>query len=349
MTTTTIEQYKLLLREQHAIYYAKSAAYMSSIPTSTYVLTVLTLCLPFIFLLIIYEWEESILRKDYPKGCRKLGMNIDSNLSNEFEKSFSEGRPPSTEETSAEWWRLKSMWIYPVKSCRGVELNKGTVVAYGMEYDRQFTFAQLKSPFPVSANTPEKEKAAHKWSFITQREYPLLAQVQTEIWVPDHSSDTYAVHHDEVQSSGMIVLSFPHQVPGWSGFVTKWRCALLGRVPHKRFSIPYNPTSCQIQSAGYTMEDVTIWKEKVNALNVEIDLPEELRFFLGMSNKLGLFRINSARLREVHRNAPTKEDIGYQPVTGFQDAVCNAEYRIRGTTNSNSIHCISSILRVFET
>jgi hypothetical protein len=26
-------------------------------------------------------------------------------------------------------------------------------------------------------------------------------------------------------------------------------------------------------------------------------------------------------LREVHRNAPNKEELGYQPVTGFQDAV----------------------------
>ena len=322
---TTIAQYKLLLREQHAVYYAKSAAYMSSIPTSTYILTVFTICLPFILFLIIYEWEESIQRESYPRGCRKLGMNVDSNLTNEFDKNFSEGRPPSTEETSAEWWRVKSMWIYPVKSCRGVELNKGTVVAYGMEFDRQFTFAQLKSPFPVSLNTPEKEKAAHKWSFITQREYPLLAQVKTEMWVPDHSTDTYAPGHEEVQSGGVIVLSFPHQAPGFAGLATKWRSAILGRLPQKRFSIPFNPTASQVERAGYTTEEVTIWKEKVNALNVEIDLPEELRNFLGMSNKLGLFRINGSDLREVHRNAPKKEDIGYQPVTGFQDAVSFAE------------------------
>lgn len=318
---TTISKYKVLVEEHYANYRANVANYMSSVPTSTYVFTVLTLCLPFIFFLIIYELEESRLRKDQPKGCRKLGMNISSNLSNEYDKKFSEGRPPSTEETSAEWWRLKSMWIYPIKSCRGVELNKGTIVSYGMEYDRQFTFAQLKSPFPVSLDTPENEKAAHRWSFITQREFPLLAQVRTEMWVPDDSSESYALDLDDVQSGGVIVLSFPHQSPGWQGLIAKWRASILGRVPEKRFTIPFDPTPMQVEKAGYWVEEMTIWKEKVSAMNLELHIPEELRFFLGMSNKLGLFRVDSKNLREVYRNAPTKEEIGYQPVTGFQDAV----------------------------
>jgi len=322
---TTLAAHKVLLAEHRAFYYAKINEYMSSIPTATYALTVLVLCSPFLFFLIVHEFEESRLRKEYPKGCRKLGMNISSNLANEFDKNFLEGRPPSTEETSAEWWRLKSMWIYPVKSCRGVELNKGTVTAYEMEYDRQFTFAQLKSPFLVSVNNFEKEKAAHEWSFVKQKEYPLLAQVRTEMWVPDHSSDTYAPEYDEVQSGGVIVLSFPHRSPGWSGLVARWRAAILGRVPQKRFSIPFDPTPSQIENAGYTMEDVIIRKERVSALNVEVDILEELRFFLGMSNKLGLFRINGANAREVHRDAPTKEDIGYHSVTDVQDAVCTDE------------------------
>lgn len=316
-----VAPYKALLEEQYNIYHAKTIAYMSSIPTSTYVVTVLAICLPFAVFLVIYEMEEARLRASQPKGCRKLGMNIDSNLSNEFDKKFSEGRPPSTEETSAEWWRLKSMWIYPVKSCRGVELNRGTIVATGMEYDRQFTFAQLKSPFPVSENTPEKEKAAHKWEFITQRQYPLLSQVRTEMWIPDQSADSYAPHIDDVESGGVIILSFPYQAPGWRGTCAKWGASVLGKVPEKHFSIPFDPTPVQIQKAGYSYEDMTIWKEKVSALNLELEIPEELRFFLGMSNKLGLFRIDNANLREVHRNAPTKEELGYQPVTGFQDAV----------------------------
>ncbi|KAH8592934.1 MOSC domain-containing protein [Bisporella sp. PMI_857] len=315
-----LHPYLELLETAFEEYSGQLMDYAHSIPTSTYVVTVLAVCIPPIIALVFYELEQARLCAEQPRGCRKLGMKIESNLSNEFDKKFSEGRPPSTEETSAEWWRLKSLWIYPVKSCKGVELNRATVVATGMEYDRQFTFAQLKSPAPVDANTPGQEKAAHKWEFITQRQFPLLARVRTEVWVPDQSVDSYAPHLDDVESGGVIILSFPHQQPGWKGKLAQWGAAVKGTIPEKQFRIPFNPSPAQIDKAGYTTEKMTIWKDTVNALNLEIEIPEELRYFLGMSNKLGLFRINNAELREVHRNAPTRDTLGYQPVTGFQDA-----------------------------
>ncbi len=244
---------------------------------------------------------------------------------NEFDKKFSEGRPPSTEETSAEWWRVKSLWIYPVKSCKGVELNRGNILATGMEYDRQFTFAQLKSPFPVAADTPDKEKAAHKWEFITQRQYPLLARVRTEMWVPDQSVEGYVPHAEDVESGGVVILSFPHQEPGWRGKLAQWGAAIKGTVPEKHFRIPFDPTPAQVEKAGYKYEEMTIWKDRVIALNMELEIPEELRYYLGISNKLGLFRVDNQALREVHRCAPKKEELGWQPVTGFQDAVSATE------------------------
>jgi len=195
------------------------------------------------------------------------------------------------------------------------------VVATGMEYDRQFTFAQLKShPVAVNASTPEKEKAAHKWEYITQRQFPLLAKVRTEMWVPDQSVDTWAPHLEDVESGGVIIMSFPYQEAGWRGKVAQWGAAVKGTVPEKQFRIPFDPSPAQIDKAGYTKEPMTIWKDTVSALNLEIELPEELRYYLGMSNKLGLFRIDNSELRESRRNAPAKETVGHQPVTGFQDA-----------------------------
>ncbi|TAQ84083.1 hypothetical protein B7494_g7593 [Chlorociboria aeruginascens] len=315
-----INQYRGILEEHLRLYSDQLRQQISVISTTTYLLTILALCLPPILILTIYEIEEARLRAEEPKGCRKLGLKIESNLLNEFDKKFSEGRPPSTEETSAEWWRLKSLWIYPVKSCRGVELNRGSVISSGMEYDRQFTFAQLRSPFPVTLDTSDKEKAAHKWEFITQRQFPLLANVRTEMWAPDQSVGSYEPHADDVKSGGVIILSFPYQEVGWRGTVAKWGAALKGKVPEKYFRVPFDPSPTQIEKAGYSYEKMTIWKDSVSALNLEIEIPEELRYYLGISNKLGLFRIDNSKLREVHRNAPTKATLGYQPVTGFQDA-----------------------------
>lgn len=316
-----IEQWRTTLEQHYEIYQAQVNAYLASISTLTYVLTVLAICVPPLIALVFYEREEARLRAAQPRGCRKLGLKIESNLQNEFDRKFSEGRPPSTEETSAEWWRLKSMWIYPVKSCRGVELGRGMAIATGMEYDRQFTFAQLKDPLPAAANSADKDKPAHRWEFITQRQFPLLAKVRTEMWAPDQAVDTYTPHTEDVESGGVIVVSFPYQEPGWRGAVARWGAAVKGTVPEKHFRIPFDPTPVQIERAGYSYENLTIWKDTVRALNVEVDIPEELRYYLGISNKLGLFRIDSSQPREVYRNAPTKEELGYQPVTGFQDAV----------------------------
>lgn len=296
-------------------------AQVQQVSTSTFALLVLTICIPPIIALIFAEIEAARERSEQPKGCRKLGLKIESNLSNEFDRKFSLGRPPSLEQTSAEWWRVKSLWIYPIKSCKGVELSRSTVLAAGMEYDRQFTFAHLRSPFPVGKKTPEEEKAAHKWQFITQRQYPFLANVRTEIWVPDQNVEGYNPQAQDVESRGVVVLSFPYRPAGWRGNLVQWGAAIKGYVSEKHFRIPFDPTQQQIEKAGYTHDNITIWKDTVRALNMEIEVPEELRYYLGVSNKLGLFRIDNKASREVHRCAPKKEELGWQPVIGFQDAV----------------------------
>ena len=78
-----------------------------------------------------------------------------------------------------------------------MELNKSTVLAEGMKYYRQLTFAQLMSLFPVSMNTSGIDKTAHKWDFITQRQYPLLAITRTQIWVPGCAAEGYIPDADE--------------------------------------------------------------------------------------------------------------------------------------------------------
>lgn len=54
-----------------------------------------------------------------PAG-KKLGIEK-SNLADEFEY-------PANGDGD---WKIKSLWIYPVKSCRGVELDQANVVPTG--------------------------------------------------------------------------------------------------------------------------------------------------------------------------------------------------------------------------
>jgi hypothetical protein len=99
---TLIQQYRGILEEHYKIYYEQLLDAIPVISTRTYVLTILAICIPPIIALVFYEREQARLRAEEPRGCRKLGLKIESNLLNEFDKKFAEGRPPSTEETSAE-------------------------------------------------------------------------------------------------------------------------------------------------------------------------------------------------------------------------------------------------------
>ena len=87
-----IEHYREVLEDYYEIYYEELLERIPVISTRTYVLTILAICIPPIIALVFYEREQARLRAEQPKGCRKLGLKIESNLLNEFDKKFSEVR-----------------------------------------------------------------------------------------------------------------------------------------------------------------------------------------------------------------------------------------------------------------
>ena len=264
-------------------------------------------------------------RDDKPEGCRKLGLSGESYLADEHDERYKGAM--AGQQNGRTTWRVKSLWIYPVKSCRGVEIRSGTVTGTGMEYDRQFCFAQLSSKFPVSANTPQEEKAKHTWKFITQRALPPMATIKTEVWLPDPSSPTFSEENPNVRSDGVLVVKFPHIQfeEGVMGKVKDLLALVLGQS-EREVRLPFNPTQEQISEKGYTVDDMEIWKDNPRSLMIastETDEAwiQELRSYLGITNHLALFRVSKDNQpREVYRCAPRKEELGYQPTVGFQDA-----------------------------
>lgn len=265
-----------------------------------------------------------------PEGCKRLGIpKAKSNLWDEHKECYSRGtQKPRVNSSGKSSWNVKSILIYPVKSCKGVELGQSKVISIGMQYDRQFALAQLIGTFPASTDMSGPEKSAYKWRFITQRERPQMARVRTELWVPDPASTTYSPDHPNVQSEGVLVVKIPieHGYWGWlSDISVRW-----GGSPYEQaMQFPFNPTPDQIKSNRYTIEQMTIWKEAPDSLLIERTSPESeqrnptfknLSRFLGISNSLALFRSPRNPNREVFRCAPRKSVLGYQPQVAFQDA-----------------------------
>lgn len=254
----------------------------------------------------------------------RLGLRkTESNLKDQYAPRH-KGDAAASEIPKA---KVQALTVYPVKSCRGIELSRSRVLPTGLEFDRLYTFAQLKSPFPLPVNATEEEKEkGHMWNFITQRQFSLLAMVKVDVWVPNPARKQATGGYEGTPDETWIVLRFPWKAPGLRG-VLQTAAAKLSRgwsaVAEKEILLPAAfPSASEIKQRGYEFEKVKIWKEVVEALNMKAELPEELAQYLGVSNQLGLFRIDPQGLRDVFRCAPTKENAGYQPIVGFQDAVC---------------------------
>lgn len=293
-------------------------------PSTTAFVAVSAACFLPALLLALFYFLDLQSRQADPKSCRKIGLRIQSHLADEHHQRYA--GTEKGQQDGKTTWRVKSLWIYPIKSCRGVELNRGAIIGTGMEFDRQFCFAQLTSKFPVSHDASIEEKAEHKWKFITQRSIAAMATIRTEVWLPDPSAPAYAKRHPNVQSGGVLVIKFPKfdTAEGLLGRLIRVLTSLVATREHS-VHIPLDPTPEQVARCGYPMDDMEIWKDSPKSLIMAStdrgdSWIQDLRYHLGITNHLALFRVSTEQPREVYRCAPHKEELGYQSQVGFQDA-----------------------------
>lgn len=237
-----------------------------------------------------------ITGRNDPQACRRLGLTTKSNLADEHNPIYVSPQPDRTT------WKVKSLLIYPIKSCKGVELENSVTVGTGMYYDRQFAFARWMRLSKIH----EEERMG--WKFLTQREAPLLATVQPEVWVPDPTSPQYSADHPNVRSGGVLLIRYPTMNGG-----------------RKAVEVPYAPTQDQITRFEFKTESMAIWKDNPDSILMASTEHhdkwiEELRTQLTIEAPLALFRVKNMHSRKLFRNAPTVHEVGYQPSVGFQDA-----------------------------
>lgn len=290
------------------------------------VATLLVFCGPLLFIFPPFPPRKSdALDETHTKlGLDRTKSNLERGQTSSTAKSSSTSTAAGNNDSN-----IKALFVYPVKSCKGIELARAKVIPTGLEFDRLFTFAQLKSPFPVSTTTTAvaaADQQQHTWEFITQRQFPLLATVEAELWQPDLAKmkgfrDLAAGSSQETY----LLLRFPWRARGWRGAWATLGAKCTGgwraRAELEVMLPVAFPDAAEIQRKGYVRETVRVWGDRVAALNMGSELPEELGRYLGVSNKLALFRVDPEALRGVGSNAPAREVAGYQPVLGFADSV----------------------------
>ncbi|KAJ5483756.1 hypothetical protein N7530_003002 [Penicillium desertorum] len=259
-------------------------------------------------LFLVLKTLNTLKTSNNPKGCRRLGLPPgQSNLDDEFDSNYSQGVPSDQDDHGRPSWRVKALFSYPLKSCGAVELQVSNVVPTGLEFDRQFVFAEYNND---------------EWNIRTLRNpgFNRLALIHPEIWVPDPSAPDYDADLPEIKSQGVMLISYPRMLPaGWKSLPIKVGMALKFLKSQQTFQVPLLPPA----DSKFPLVPVKIWKDKVLAHDYGCLLPASLHAYLGSdpsSNTLTLLRASAPHSRQIFRNAPRKEDLGFQPNTAFADA-----------------------------
>lgn len=264
------------------------------------------------YALISIHLEEAKHNVSPPAGFKKLGRKGRSNLADEYGSS-SQGLEQGTGKDGTPNWKVKALYIFPVKSCAPLEVDEADVCPTGLLWDREFSFAELLVPETKADATEEEKKPS--WRFRTQRTpgYENLALVTTDLWFPP---DRIGASPSEKVGAVMII-RYPHVYRGQFKSIQTFLQQIYLIPKYRSFSVPLDPP----KSDEFPYKDVIIWKDKPNWYDysryVAPDFPS---FVTSTSNPFALFRADPSRYREVMRCAPPKEEIGYQSVIGFQDA-----------------------------
>lgn len=272
-------------------------------------------------------------------GCFRLGLTKRSNLYDQFKAEVDGPGSANGQGKVFTKPKIKALFTYPIKSCRGVELAASEIGSTGLKYDRLFTFARAisaqdgveKSGSGPAEKAPDGRK--NQWRFVTQRELPHLALLDTELWVPDprdkktnqangkpgkQSQDSAESEqrpiHDWAANGGCAIIGFPYE-PKVNPFGLRTETITL------RF--PLVPTPERRKAKEYSYEAMSIWKDCPMAMNLSNEIHptdlEKLKSFLKVSSPLTIFRVDERHRRSVTRSLP-KDRPGQDFEVSFADA-----------------------------
>ncbi|KAF9766537.1 hypothetical protein IL306_001043 [Fusarium sp. DS 682] len=179
----------------------------------------------------------------------------------------------------------KSLRVFPVQSCCGIELERDGASSNNSEYDRLYTFAQLDSQ--------AGQNDGPVWHAISREHFPLLANVEVDLWIPDPSKTSRLLG---VIEGSFLVLRFPWTGSGLQGIVQRVSAKIsygLNATPEKELLLPVSfPNEEEIQARGYSFAEVKIGLKSTMGLNMDVELPAELARYIGAKQKLGIFRVD---------------------------------------------------------
>ncbi|KAH6612156.1 MOSC domain-containing protein [Boeremia exigua] len=238
-----------------------------------------------------------------PPGCTRLGVPGRGNFEDQYSKKYAKGGDPTKEKP----WTVKALFVYPLKSARPIELDNTEVLPSGLKYDRHFALAHRVTSLPSPTG-----KVTSEWQPLTAAKFPRMATLETALWIPDPSARGYAPDSPWVRAGGCLSIRFPFSqdtdfslqgLRAWG----KILAAQLGGRPEPMLEIrvPLDPPADRIKSTGCGTQELRVGATGVRALDlgpeVDAEMLARLKYTLGTTNPISLFRVPTAGVRDVCR------------------------------------------------
>ncbi|RMY77678.1 hypothetical protein D0863_01168 [Hortaea werneckii] len=299
-------------------------------------LSLVLIVLPILFGSYSDTFSLKAVRSTRVPGCLRLGLKKKSNLEDQYhDQDVASGSKPTVKALFT--YPVKSARGVELAAS---EVQRSGLKYDRMFTFAQLASQAKNAEQKDGAFSEVSHEWDHQWQTVTQREIPRLALLETELWLPDPRNkpdipahiargrsrlnppseqsrsrsrprgDTLELERGRkdpgapevsswVANGGCLIIRFPFE-PDFNPFGLRTETVTL--------HLPLMPTPQRRESKRYERDELFIHGDAALALNVsnEIDARDlqKLKYFLGVSNPLGLFRVDEHRLRSVKSCIP---------------------------------------------
>lgn len=261
------------------------------------------------------------------RGLERINV-MRSNMEDQFDSKYAISEQSPSEDPI----RVKALFIHPVKSCGGVEVQRAVITKTGLFYDRVFAIA--------AEHEDPGDRSKLQWKFLSQRTKPAMSQIKAEIWLPKTNGSKSAGG-----GGGFAVLKFKNpDTPSWlDRAATIFYNINIGAVPEVTCVLPL-----QLPDPGTAqMRTFKIHGRDAKGLDMSYDpgvvavLPK-LRKFLGIRPDRGFSIMRCTPDTMV----PTKRDLAPLAHIGTASSHGYTDSQPVNINSLSSVHAVSALLPV---
>jgi uncharacterized protein YcbX len=166
--------------------------------------------------------------------------------------------------------QISGLFVYPIKSCRGVSVTRAAVHDIGLEHDRRYMLVDENKTFLTQRNVPEMARiqvssAGTGWRVSTEGN-------GAHLWEPQSHGQQFSA---QIWKDHVTVVDQGDEVAEWFSTALGRHCRLVGFAPQERRLVDqtYALTATDAVSFADGYASLMVTEESLAELNTRTPIP----------------------------------------------------------------------------